>query len=218
MGTSARKRGGRRRRLVVAGAVIALLAIPVTMVFGSHTFPDVATNAFYHDSVDAIANSGVTVGFPDGTYRPEGRVTRGQMAVFLNKLGALGEGTTPVVDALSTNGIIPEFTSTTLTVSATETSHCETRSNFTGTNDFAVNVQIIDPPGTAPINDFESWVDYAGVNADQFNVCVATESGNLPVGQYVVQVTSLEFIGQELFSSASGASKASRVGGREAHK
>lgn len=208
MGTSAQSTGRKRRRLVVVTAVIALLAIPTTMVLASHTFPDVATSAFYHNSVDAIANANVTVGFPDGTYRPDTRVTRGQMAVFLNKLGALGAGTTPVVDALSTNGIITEFGSDTLTVPATTTTHCETLPSATGTDDFVAFVQLIDTPSD-PINDHEWWVDYSGVDTDEFKVCIAREDGtNIDTGEHVVQISTFEFVGQELFSSASGANAA----------
>ena len=52
-------------------------------------FSDVAENAWYGPAVARVAASGVTEGFPDGTYRPDEPVSRGQMAVFLVRvLGA----------------------------------------------------------------------------------------------------------------------------------
>ena len=47
-------------------------------------FSDVAGNA-HEAAIGAIAEAGITTGFPDGSYRPAQSVTRGQMATFLQK-------------------------------------------------------------------------------------------------------------------------------------
>jgi hypothetical protein len=47
------------------------------------TFPDVPVASPHFGRIGAIAAAGITRGFPDGTYRPLGDVTRGQMARFL---------------------------------------------------------------------------------------------------------------------------------------
>jgi hypothetical protein len=52
------------------------------------TFSDVPTTHQYFQFIEALADSGITTGYPDGTFRPGSYVTRGQMAVFLAK--ALG--------------------------------------------------------------------------------------------------------------------------------
>ena len=52
------------------------------------TFSDVTFDHWAYLYVEAIADAGLTGGYPDGTYRPENRVTRAEMAVFL--LNALG--------------------------------------------------------------------------------------------------------------------------------
>jgi hypothetical protein len=52
------------------------------------TFSDVPTTHQYFQFIEALADSGITTGYPDGTFRPGSYVTRGQMAVFLSK--ALG--------------------------------------------------------------------------------------------------------------------------------
>ena len=71
----------------------------------SHQFSDVPTSHRFHDDIDAIADAGVTLGCGDGKYCPAAFVTRGQMAAFLNRLGALAEGTTPVVNADRVDGL-----------------------------------------------------------------------------------------------------------------
>jgi len=58
---------------------------------GSITFPDVLPSHWSFDWVEAIAASGLTSGYPDGTFRPETQVTRAEMAIFLLK----GNGITP---------------------------------------------------------------------------------------------------------------------------
>jgi hypothetical protein len=46
-------------------------------------FPDVPAASPHFGRIGAIADARITQGFPDGTYRPLGNVTRGQMARFL---------------------------------------------------------------------------------------------------------------------------------------
>jgi hypothetical protein len=55
---------------------------------GTATFSDVPTNHPFFQFVEALAASGVTVGYPDGRFGVDDSITRGQMAVFLAK--ALG--------------------------------------------------------------------------------------------------------------------------------
>jgi basic membrane protein A and related proteins len=47
------------------------------------TFSDVPPTSTHAPGISAIAAAGITLGFPDGTFRPAGNVTRGQMASFL---------------------------------------------------------------------------------------------------------------------------------------
>lgn len=54
----------------------------------SATFPDVPTSHWAFRYVEALVDSGITEGFPDGTFRPTDPVTRGQLATFLTR--ALG--------------------------------------------------------------------------------------------------------------------------------
>ena len=49
---------------------------------GSHPFTDVAGH-LAEIFIEELFDQGITGGYPDGTYRPENRVTRAEMAVFL---------------------------------------------------------------------------------------------------------------------------------------
>lgn len=91
-------------RLGLVGVVVALI-IPTIALAGAE-FSDVPTNHKFHDDIQAIANAGITSGCPQGTnrYCPDGLVTRGQMAAFLNRLGALSPGKPPKVNADRVDG------------------------------------------------------------------------------------------------------------------
>ncbi|MEX2653942.1 MAG: S-layer homology domain-containing protein [Acidimicrobiia bacterium] len=49
------------------------------------TFTDVAPTAWYAPFVDRLAELGISVGYGDGTFRPNSGVTRAEMAVFLTR-------------------------------------------------------------------------------------------------------------------------------------
>jgi hypothetical protein len=55
-------------------------------------FSDAGTHA---SAIGAVAAAGIAGGYPDGTFRPDERVSRGQMASFLTKAFALPAGTPP---------------------------------------------------------------------------------------------------------------------------
>lgn len=52
------------------------------------TFSDVPTSHPFFQYIEALYSSGITTGYPDGTFRPDDTVTRKQMAAFLAR--ALG--------------------------------------------------------------------------------------------------------------------------------
>lgn len=52
------------------------------------TFSDVPTAHPFYQEIEALAASGITTGYPDGTFRPNNYVTRQSMAAFLSR--ALG--------------------------------------------------------------------------------------------------------------------------------
>ncbi len=105
-----------RRQRVFLVMVAVILSIS-TITLGSHIFPDVVTTAFYHNAVEWVFNRGITAGCGGGLYCPDATVTRGQMAVFLQREGqaltpdgrlAFFGGGTPITSATTlvciTNG------------------------------------------------------------------------------------------------------------------
>ncbi|MDH3248168.1 MAG: S-layer homology domain-containing protein, partial [Acidimicrobiia bacterium] len=52
---------------------------------GLGVFPDVPANVWYTDAVARMVELGITTGYEDGTYRPNASVSRGEMAVFLDR-------------------------------------------------------------------------------------------------------------------------------------
>lgn len=89
--------------------VIAATAIPAT-VMASHQFTDVPDSNIFHGDIAAIRDAGVTQGCNppiNDKYCPDDFVTRGQMAAFMNRLGALAPSRTPVVNAATLDGHLP---------------------------------------------------------------------------------------------------------------
>ena len=93
-----------RRRAAIFGVIAALiLALPMA-VLASHQFDDVPTDHLFHSDIDALADAGITGGCSADNYCPGSFVTRGQMAAFLNRLGALAPGKVPKVNADKVDG------------------------------------------------------------------------------------------------------------------
>jgi hypothetical protein len=79
----------RRRSLLHRGlAVLTLTGLIVAMpvlVTASHQFSDVPTSNTFHASIDNLYGARLTGGCATGKFCPDGNVTRGQMAAFLNR-------------------------------------------------------------------------------------------------------------------------------------
>ena len=95
----------RRHAAVVLMITGLTIGVPLGVVLASHQFSDVPTSNPFHADIDALVDSGVTSGCGGGKYCPSANVTREQMAAFLNRLGALAPGKTPVVNATKLDGI-----------------------------------------------------------------------------------------------------------------
>ncbi len=71
--------------IYLAGIATALAGVTAAQVFPSVSFPDVLREAFYTPSIDRFVRRGVVRGYEDGTFGPDNAVTRGQMAVILDR-------------------------------------------------------------------------------------------------------------------------------------
>lgn len=96
-------RVSRVRGTVLAVVAATVLAFPLGAL-ASHQFGDVPNSNLFHNDIDALVDAGVTAGCGGGDYCPNQAVTRGQMAAFMNRLGALAPGKTPVVNADRVDG------------------------------------------------------------------------------------------------------------------
>jgi len=86
------KRRGLRALAAVALAIVAGAATTVILaprVMAVNCFPDVLDSNIFHDVICFVQSAAIATGFPDGTYRPNDFVTRGQMAAFLRNTAAL---------------------------------------------------------------------------------------------------------------------------------
>jgi hypothetical protein len=83
----------------VALAVVTVVLATAGGALAGGTFEDVPPSHTFAEEIEAIAGAGITTGFPDGTYRPSGTVSRGAMAAFMARgfsgIG-VGENATPV--------------------------------------------------------------------------------------------------------------------------
>ena len=82
---------------------LLFLLVPVVIVlvgggsaFAAVTFTDIAGNT-HEQSIIEMAERGITQGYPDGTFRPDDPVTRGQMMTFLDRNNS-GNGCTDCHD------------------------------------------------------------------------------------------------------------------------
>jgi len=96
----------RPRRLVAVLLTLAVgMALPGAIALASHQFTDVPDSNQFHADISAVKDAGVTTGCSATKYCPADFVTREQMAAFMNRLGALGAGKTPVVNADKLDGL-----------------------------------------------------------------------------------------------------------------
>ena len=127
------------RGIIVAAIVGALVAAPVAVI-ASHQYTDVPDLHPFHGDIDAITDVGLTTGCGGGNFCPNDNITRGEMAAFLNRLGAL-QGQNPVVNAdeiddLETNQLVN------VRVDYVETPQVIETNVFTGLTDLAVDITL----------------------------------------------------------------------------
>ncbi|MDE0138636.1 MAG: fibronectin type III domain-containing protein [bacterium] len=80
-------------RAQMATLLILALGEPVASTSGPSRFTDVPDDSWYRPYVERLAELEISVGYPDGTFRPEEHVTRAHIALFLT---SAFDGLTPV--------------------------------------------------------------------------------------------------------------------------
>lgn len=182
---------------LLAAVVTALVVSPIA-VWASHQFVDVPDDHTFHDDIDAIADAGVTLGCnpPENTqYCPEEDVTRGQMAAFMNRLGAL-DGGDPVVDARTVQGksLHSEIIDVEVTNEEGNEEECENTQSLLGPDHefgtFFIVYQLLEAPGDTlsfDVNVAASDRDPLGNQPESgFLICFAMLDSDqvLPSGSY----------------------------------
>lgn len=71
--------------LMFIGGVLLAIAAPVLGQVVSQQFRDVAGNEYYADSVENLSRVGIIQGYDSGRFGPDDTVTRGQVAVMINR-------------------------------------------------------------------------------------------------------------------------------------
>jgi hypothetical protein len=203
------------RKIIIAVAVLALLALPIANVMASHYFDDVPTSAFYHNSVTALANADITSGCSSTNYCPNSAVTRGQMAVFLDRVANLRGEHDPVVDALSVLGQATIFGPETFAIPAAAglTECMESTKSVPPDSVFpyVITAQLTNAPvETSTVN---VSVDDPDLEDQVFDVCFTLIGAgtDLPVGDYDVALGLSLNLGSGIFASASAASRDSAI-------
>jgi len=178
----------------------ALLGVAAFAAFASDTFTDVPSGAYYHDEVNALLNAGITAGCGGLHYCPNRAVTRGEMALFLNRLGALGDGTSPVVDARSINGHASVSSIALFFLPGSAPVECAVVAADAPFGTYSIHYTLFDTPaGIAPAQVNVQLVDDDDQN-NQYQVCFASLAGtNLPGGQYGAYFSAVKTVGQGVF-------------------
>src|SRR5690606_4730557 len=66
--------------------ITLLAAVLASGAFAQSSFPDIPANHWAGDAVDRIADLGIVIGFPDGTFRGNEAFTRYQAALVVSRL------------------------------------------------------------------------------------------------------------------------------------
>lgn len=73
----------RNKFITIPATALAITAVAAVPVAASTTFSDVSKENPYYASINTLFEAGVISGYPDGTFKPEQDVTRGQAAKMI---------------------------------------------------------------------------------------------------------------------------------------
>ncbi|AGY57335.1 S-layer homology domain-containing protein [Gloeobacter kilaueensis] len=96
-------------------AAIAAKAFNLQGSGGNANFNDVTRNYWAANAIAAVSDNGLVTGFPDGTFRPEERITRAQALVILTKaLGNRYKGSSQALDKYNDVQAVPDWARTSI--------------------------------------------------------------------------------------------------------
>ena len=72
-------------------ALVCVFALALSTVAFGATYTDVAEDSAYYEAVETLNKLDIVTGYEDGTYKPEGGVTRAEMAALIARIQGYGE-------------------------------------------------------------------------------------------------------------------------------
>ena len=91
----------KKKTLLSIITLLALLFIPARADYvleqGPDSYPDLPPSHWAYEAVTFLTDKQVVVGYPDGLYRPDQKVTRGEFATMAIKALGLYEKETPEI-------------------------------------------------------------------------------------------------------------------------
>lgn len=73
------------KKFVATAATATLVASAIVPVASAKSFSDVAENNEFQPFIDALSDAGIINGYPDGTFKPGAKLTRGQVVKMLGR-------------------------------------------------------------------------------------------------------------------------------------
>ncbi|MFA6212911.1 MAG: S-layer homology domain-containing protein [Candidatus Obscuribacterales bacterium] len=91
-------------------AAIAVKALNLPAASGPASFADVSASYWANKAIAAVSQAGLVTGFPDGTFKPEDKITRAQALVILAKaLPAQGAADTSILNSYGDGASVPAW-------------------------------------------------------------------------------------------------------------
>lgn len=165
--------------LVLFGFSLGLVATAQAGTLGSAVFGDVTGGTYYDSAVGDMYSAGIITGYSDGRFGPNDYVTRGQVAVMMQRMKAhlTGQSIAVSSSSVSSSRVVSSSSSTTSSSSASSEVQ-DTTVNNAGSFRFTTGSYKIDEDkGEATI----SVIRYGG-NAGSVTVQYTTQNGTAESG------------------------------------
>lgn len=78
-----------KKTIMVMLTLVLLLQVPISAEAAARTFPDVNSGDWFYADVTKLTNGGIISGFPDGTFKPEDTLTRGEFIKMLTMVAEI---------------------------------------------------------------------------------------------------------------------------------
>lgn len=165
--------------LIVFGFSLGLFASAHASTLGSAVFGDVSGGTYYDSAVGDMYSAGIITGYSDGRFGPNDFVTRGQVAVMMQRMKAhlTGQSIAVSSSSVSSRRVVSSSSSSTSTSSSSITTE-DTTENSSGSFRFTTGSYKVDEDrAAATIN----VIRYGG-NVGSVTVKYETQNGTADSG------------------------------------